>query len=123
MKTSISENLRNARENANLKQVEVSRKASFNNKSISNWENGVSLPCLEDAIKLADLYNVSLDVLVGRNYRSQNRISLTLEEITLITNYRQLNSIGKQKAEDYINDLIGNPTYTQKEKTIYPISA
>lgn len=118
MKTSISENLRNARENANLKQVEVSRKASFNNKSISNWENGVSLPCLEDAIKLADLYNVSLDVLVGRNYRSQNRISLTLEEITLITNYRQLNSIGKQKAEDYINDLIGNPTYTQKEKTI-----
>ena len=120
MNIKISESLRNARENANLRQVEVSRKVSFNNKSISNWENGVSLPCLEDAMKLADLYNVSLDVLVGRNFRNQNKITLTLEEITMITNYRQLNSAGKHKAEDYINDLIGNSTYTEKEK---PISA
>lgn len=114
---SISDSIRNARENADMRQIDVARYLSFNNKSISNWENDVSLPCLEDAIKLADLYRVTLDELVGRKFQNQNRITLTIEEIRLITNFRILNEAGKQKAIDYIDDQTENPKFTQKEKT------
>ena len=113
----ISDSIRNARENADMRQIDVARELSFNNKSISNWENDVSLPCLEDAIKLADLYKVTLDELVGRKFQNQNRITLTIEEIRLITNFRILNGAGKQKAIDYIDDQTENPKFTQKEKT------
>lgn len=113
----ICDSLREARENAFLKQIEVSNATSINNKNISHWENGVASPCLEDAIKLADLYKVTLDELVGRKFQNQNRITLSVEEIRLITNFRILNGAGKQKAIDYIDDQTENPKFTQKEKT------
>ena len=114
---SIFDNLRQARENAGFKQVDVARILSFSNKSISNWETGRALPNLEDAIKLADLYNVPLDHLVGRNFRNLNRIILTPKENTLITNLRILSNNGKQKVFEYVNDLASIPAYTQQDSS------
>lgn len=37
---------------------------------ISNYENGYSTPDIETLIKLADIFDVSLDELVGRNFPS-----------------------------------------------------
>ena len=118
MKNYIGNKLREARENAGFRQIEVKEKVMLNNKSISNWENGVALPCLEDAIKLADLYNISLDVLVGRRFDRQTTVNLSLPETTLIKNVRRLNQSGKDKVADYVSDLSHIPEYTEKENAV-----
>ena len=59
MKLTFGDHMRNARENANLKQVDVKEKTSISNFSLSNWEKGKSEPCIEDAITLAELYGPS----------------------------------------------------------------
>ena len=122
MRKYISAMLRNARENANLKQIDVAKKLSVGNKSVSHWEKANAMPCLEDAIKLADLYGISLDTLVGHKPVNDNRISLTSDEMNIIRQFRTLNYIGKEKIISYLSDISNIQSYTiqdeDKEKVI-----
>ena len=49
-----------------LSQNELAQKIQLTRQTISKWENDRSLPNIMDLIFLADLYQVSLDQLVGR---------------------------------------------------------
>ena len=51
------------REATGLTQPELSVKMNFGLKTISNWENGHSIPRLDRAIALAREFGVSLKVL------------------------------------------------------------
>lgn len=66
-KNTVCLHLRTARQNANLSQFDVSKRTGINNKSISNWENGVAFPSILNAITLAKLYGVTVDELIGAN--------------------------------------------------------
>lgn len=65
MKT-LGDRLRNARERKNLSQIEASKCSGINNKTISNYENNVSSPDPDTLIIFADLYETSVDYLLGR---------------------------------------------------------
>jgi len=62
----LGDNLRNAREEKNLTQVEVARKTGIHNKTISNYENNVSSPDPETLKLFADVYETTVDYLLGR---------------------------------------------------------
>lgn len=62
----MAKRLRDARERKNLKQTQVKALTGINNKTLSGYENGVSEPDLETLNKLAELYEVSVDWLMGR---------------------------------------------------------
>ncbi len=53
--------LKALRVNAGLTQKEVADKLKVSNKTICNWENGVSYPSPEYIDALCELYNVSYD--------------------------------------------------------------
>ena len=61
-----SERLKIARERKNLKQTQVRDRTGIHNKTLSGYERGISQPDLQTLIRLADLYEVSIDYLVGR---------------------------------------------------------
>lgn len=65
----VKNRLKEARLNANLSQVEVKDKTGINNKSLSNWEKGVSYPSFKDLLILSDLYQVTTDYLLGKSTR------------------------------------------------------
>lgn len=88
-----------ARTNANLTQVELSARIHVTQGSISQWENGTTKPDFETLIKLADLYKISLDQLVGRNFPQENDALITCnasDEIDLIKTYRELSAQGQE---------------------------
>lgn len=58
--------LKEAREFAQLSQLEVSLEIGTTQMQISKYENGHQEPTLARAVQLADLYGVSLDWLAGR---------------------------------------------------------
>ena len=47
-------------------QAFVASKLGIAYQSYQNYERGLTLPTLENFVKLADLYEVSLDYLIGR---------------------------------------------------------
>lgn len=58
--------IKELREELQLTQKEVAEKIDNVQRNVSNWENGTSEPDCENLIKLAELFGVSVDELLGR---------------------------------------------------------
>ena len=65
-KMSIAENLIELRKKKELSQVAVAHLLNIGERTYQNYEYGSRLPPLPTLIALADLYDISLDELVGR---------------------------------------------------------
>lgn len=63
----IGEALKHQRELRELSQSEVAKATGISQPKLSYYENGKHLPLIDDCIRLADFYNISLDELVGRD--------------------------------------------------------
>lgn len=58
--------LRGHRERLGMLQSEVEERAGLAHTRVSQYETGYRVPTLRILVKLADVYRVSLDSLVGR---------------------------------------------------------
>lgn len=58
--------IRELRENAGLRQIDVAKATGIDQKTLSNYETGKTNPDSYSLIQLADFFNVSIDYLVGR---------------------------------------------------------
>ena len=62
----FSERLKTLRKEKKLTQKELAEQIGISQKSYSHWETVKNEPSLENLIKLADLLEVSIDWLFGR---------------------------------------------------------
>ena len=63
----MSYRFREAREKAGLSAAEVGRRIGVSQPAVTQWETGSKVPSVEMLCKLADLYCVSTDYLLGRD--------------------------------------------------------
>ena len=70
----IKKKLKDARANAGLTQEQVAEKIMVSRQTISNWENGKSLPDIISIINLSDLYQISLDELLKGDTKMKEKI-------------------------------------------------
>lgn len=52
------------RKQSNLTQEEIADKLGVSRQAVAKWERGETLPDIESCIKLADLYGITVDMLV-----------------------------------------------------------
>lgn len=64
---SLAENIYKFRTEQNMSQLDLADALEVSRQSVSKWETGAAVPELEKLIKMSDLFDVSLDVLVGRS--------------------------------------------------------
>lgn len=57
--------LKNARNNRRLSQIDAAKMIGVSNKTLSSYENGDNTPSAEVLISMADVYNISIDYLLG----------------------------------------------------------
>lgn len=62
----LSENLKKHRKLSNFSQKYVSEKIDISLRIYQYYESGNRIPPIDKLIKLADLFDVSIDYLVGR---------------------------------------------------------
>lgn len=65
MKEQIYIRLKNIREQKGFSQAEVANHLHISRQAISNWENGKSFPDIDNIVILSELYNISVDELLG----------------------------------------------------------
>lgn len=58
--------IKNLRLSKGLKQVQLAEKLGVKKQSVSNWENDNIMPSIDMLVKIADLFHVSTDYLLGR---------------------------------------------------------
>ena len=52
-------------------QVSLAKKLSVSKQAVSNWENGNIQPSIDMLLRIADLFSVTTDYLLGREYSLQ----------------------------------------------------
>lgn len=100
--------LKELRKSKNINQQKLALKLNITQAAVSKYELGLSEPDISTLIKIADIFNVSIDYLIGLSdkpiqYYDSN---ISLKESALINNYRKLDDIQKAKVEAYIQGLL-----------------
>lgn len=65
----LNERIRQLRTERGWSQVELADKLCVSKQSVSNWENDNILPSIEMLVKIARLFSVSTDFLLGEDSR------------------------------------------------------
>lgn len=82
---SFSSRLKQLRKSKNLRQEQVARLIGVNKSAISSYENNLRQPSFDILVRLANLYRVSTDYLLGQtNIRSVDLTGLTDEDAVLV---------------------------------------
>ena len=67
--TQIGKNIRLYREKLGITQRQLSDRIMVSFQAISAWERGMSVPDLENAVRLADFFGISVDALLNQEDR------------------------------------------------------
>lgn len=99
-------NMRELREKLNLSQADVARELNISRQAYNFYENKKRDPDTETLIKLADLFNVSLDELLGRSHTTaDNTMALSDKEVEMIKGMRNESEIDADM-QQYYNYLV-----------------
>lgn len=72
--TELMNQLRFYRAQMGLTQEQIAEHIGVSRQAVAKWEKGETLPDIDSCIRLADLFNVSVDMLV-RNLKNQSSAS------------------------------------------------
>ncbi len=87
----IGEKLRTARGKTGLTQEQVAEEIKVSRQTISNWENGKSLPDIVSVLHMSELYQVSLDALLKGDQVMMDKIE---KDTSVVKSGRRLVIIG-----------------------------
>ena len=89
----IGKRLAEIRKSKKFKQTELAEMLNVSQQVISNIERGVTAPDIEQLKKFADIYNISLDQLVGREFLGDDADDV---ERKIISYIKKMDDEGKE---------------------------
>lgn len=109
------ENLKKLRTKKGITQAQLAEMLGISQQSINKYENQNAEPDIETLKNLADLFNTSIDYLVGHTdidhkIEKTEKYDLNNDEIQLINGYRKLN----QSEKDSLHCIINNYNSSKK---------
>lgn len=99
--------IRELRAEKNITQLRLSLELEVSQETVSAYENGKHLPSLKSLIKMADIFYVSTDYLIGRSdVRKPSATSpLPNEDIALLDCFHDLDTVDKARLVAYAQGL------------------
>lgn len=67
----IGKLLKERRENAKIKQIDLAKAIGISQQAKSFFENDINEPRISICVKLADFYGITLDKLIGRTVKKK----------------------------------------------------
>ncbi len=90
----ISKNrIKELREDRDLRQIDVAHATGIDQRSLSNYETGKTLPDSYAIIRLAEFFNVTCDYLLGVSERDLKDTTAVIDELEDVK--KRLNEIQK----------------------------
>lgn len=112
---SFGAKIKDLRISNNLTQLEFAQKLKLSKSNISKYEANFVEPSLETLTEIANLFNVTVDYLLGRDVSEQNpteaKNNLTTIERNILNMFRELNPEGQDAALAMLSGLAAQPIY------------
>lgn len=80
MMDSLGKRMAYFRKKCNMTQLELANKIGITDKAISNWERDLSVPDIIIVTKLANIFGISVEELVGQNNMMKGREQINNKE-------------------------------------------
>lgn len=81
LKPIIAKNIIELRTAAGMTQIELAEKLNYTDKAVSKWERGESVPDVSVLLRIAELFDVTLDYLVHPHERKRTISELATEKV------------------------------------------
>lgn len=108
----IGQRIRDLRKQKRMSQTELAKSAGVSQTTVTAWETGKAEPSSSAVAKLADIFNVTTDYLLGRDVKEENSTDTKdLAEImdSIMTyNGKELNQHDKDVVEGLIFAYLNN---------------
>lgn len=103
----FAERLKELRLEKEMQQTELAEMLNLRSSAISKYEKGITQPSIETLIKLSEIFEVTIDYLVGVSNEKNpyKNMNLTPAEANLIDRFRSLNYENKIRIDERINHL------------------
>lgn len=112
----IGQRIRNLREKKHISQTDLANKINVTKQNLYKYENGIITNIPSDKIEqIAKIFNVSPAYIMGWGESSTEECNFQDKNSLIINKYSQLNDLGQQKAECYIDDLLDNQKYRRQD--------
>ena len=99
----IGQRLAKLRKEHHFKQTDIAAKVNESQQVISNIERGVTMPDIEQLKQFADIYNISLDQLVGREFFGDDSDDVERQIISYI---KQMDDEGKELSLGLLSQVV-----------------
>ena len=99
----IGKRLAEIRKSKKLKQTELAKMLNVSQQVINNIERNVTAPDIEQLKKIADIYNISLDELVGREFFGDDADEV---ERRIISYIKQMDNEGKELSLGLLSQVV-----------------
>ncbi|MBQ7913385.1 MAG: helix-turn-helix transcriptional regulator [Clostridia bacterium] len=95
------------REELQLTQKELAEKIGNVQRNVSNWESGASEPDCETILKLAEVFDVSIDELFGKEYSATERQYPVGLDYAILKSIRELTETQKFALMQFLKEMHG----------------
>jgi transcriptional regulator with XRE-family HTH domain len=110
----IGERIRQLRQERRWTQAELGQKIGVHQKQVSSYERGVNVPSTEVLIKMAEVFDVTLDFLA---FEAQGQpAKLNIQDRELLRRFEAVDSLSEQEktlAKEMLDLLILKQRYRQ----------
>jgi len=118
------EKIKDLRKERGLTQEELAEKMGLKYYNIGDWERGKCEPCVSDLKQLAEIFDVTVDYLVGRTDEfgatspktgatfqgqttlSNSAVNLTEDERELLALFKQLNEEDQRSVKRFMRSMV-----------------
>lgn len=102
------------RESTGFTQEQIAKQLKVDRSTYSNYERGITEPSIKTILKLADIFNVSTDMLLGRGEevarvadpKGMPIYTLTKDEREVVIGYRSMDKDKRSKTKDIMNEML-----------------
>ena len=99
----IADKIKNARTIKKLTREQVAEDLNVSRQTISNWENGKSLPDIVSIIRMSELYDLSLDELLKGDATLLNKIERDMKVAKAENNVIKF---VRKRSDTYLIDML-----------------
>ena len=106
----LSENLKNLRKSKGYSQEQLAVQLNVVRQTISKWEKGLSVPDAQMLIEIAELFDVSVSDLLGKDISFESKkdvLEVIAEELAKRNELMAIQQQERKKTKKFIVDIVG----------------
>lgn len=107
--------LKELRVRYNISQKQFAIELGVSQQTIASWEVGRTEPSHTFLNGIADYFGVTTDYLLGRD--NEFSVQISDEQMILLNDMEELDTVNKQKVFSYIRDLIRSQRFSRQVKS------